>query len=107
MEDINKAIDNFLVYVNKLNDEHIESHKFEHLKEANAHITKSDPGRKFMRLVHMENGKARSVYCFVNMENGDLLKGSWKAPVKNGVRGNVFDETTYTNFDHYGPKYLR
>ena len=30
-----------------------------------------------------------SVICFVDPETGAIMKGSWKAPVKNGVRGHV------------------
>jgi len=30
-----------------------------------------------------------SVICFVEPDTGAILKGSWKAPVKNGVRGHV------------------
>ena len=50
---------------------------------------------------------AESVYCFYDHTNGDLLKGSWKAPVANGVRGNVKDPNVLTKFDWHGPKYLR
>lgn len=50
---------------------------------------------------------AESVYCFYDIESGDLLKGTWKAPVANGVRGNVKDPNVLDNFTEYGPKYLR
>ena len=51
--------------------------------------------------------KASGVYCFLDLTNGDLLKGSWKAPVANGVRGNLSDPNVLNKFDQYGPKYLR
>jgi hypothetical protein len=36
----------------------------------------------------------RSVFCFIDSTNGDILKSaSWKAPAK-GARGNIY---TYTN----------
>lgn len=50
---------------------------------------------------------AERVYCFYNHTNGDLLKGQWKAPVANGVRGNVKDPNVLDKFDWHGPKYLR
>ena len=50
---------------------------------------------------------ARSVYCFYDMSNGNLLKGSWKAPVANGVRGNVKEIDVLDKFTEHGPKYLR
>src|ERR1051326_3381400 len=48
-------------------------------------------GKKFIRLISVTKNGSRSVYCFVDKTNGDILKGSWKAPVKNGVRGNIFE----------------
>lgn len=55
------------------------------------HVT-IDVGRKYARVVKNDglNG-SQSVHTFVDMDNGNILKGSWKAPVKNGVRGNIFD----------------
>jgi hypothetical protein len=50
---------------------------------------------------------AESVYAFFDHTTGDLLKGSWRAPVKNGVRGNVTDPNVLDKFDSHGPKYLR
>ena len=50
--------------------------------------------------------EAESVYCFYDFNNGDLLKGSWKAPVANGVRGNVKDSNVLDRFTEHGPAYL-
>jgi hypothetical protein len=50
---------------------------------------------------------AESVYCFYDIANGDLLKGTWKAPVANGVRGNVKESNVLDKFTEHGPKYLR
>lgn len=50
---------------------------------------------------------AKSVYCFYDHTNGDLLKGTWKAPVAKGVRGNIKDTNVLDKFDWHGPKYLR
>ncbi len=50
---------------------------------------------------------ATSVYCFYDFATGDLLKGTWKAPVANGVRGNVKDPNVLDKFTEYGPAYLR
>lgn len=34
----------------------------------------------------------RSVYCFIDLRNGDILKAAgWKAPAK-GARGNIFND---------------
>lgn len=69
--------------------------------------------QKFIRVIKREYTKtgevvSASVHSFINRENGDILKGSWKAPVKNGKRGNInnpghdLDKVT-----HHGPEYLR
>jgi hypothetical protein len=73
-------------------------------------------GAKNARIVRAEQRGdrdpfSRSVHCFVRLEDGAILKGSWKAPVKNPVRGSIFAE----NFDigegralgQYGCNYLR
>jgi hypothetical protein len=51
--------------------------------------------------------EADSVYCFYDIANGDLLKGTWKAPVANGVRGNVKEPNVLDKFTEHGPAYLR
>ena len=49
-----------------------------------------------------------SVHSFVDLGNGDILKGSWKAPVKNGVRGNIFAEDIGADrVNEHGPAYLK
>ena len=77
-------------------------------------------GKKYAKVVTcnrhwedgIEGGKAvygqTTVHTFVNMENGDILKGSWKAPVKNGVRGNIFaDDVGASCINEYGTVYLK
>lgn len=71
-------------------------------------------GKRFAKLATYEQRPhltgpwvASSVYCFFDLTTGDLLKGSWKAPVANGVRGNVNDANVLDKFTQYGPAYLR
>ena len=74
-------------------------------------------GKRYIKLARFEqvpahsgNYKSTSVYCFVDKTNGDLLKGSWKAPVANGVRGNLVNDSMdvlLKKFTEYGPAYLR
>ena len=64
-----------------------------------------ETGRKYYKLVH-RSGKSRSVHCFINKTNGDVLKSaSWNAPAK-GVRYNLLDdnsrESCYSNCDAFG-----
>lgn len=68
-------------------------------------------GKRYAKLVvyRESEGKfeASLVYCFYDIKTGDLLKGSWKAPVANGIRGNVNDKNVMDKFSEYGPAYLR
>lgn len=59
-------------------------------------------GRKYIKLIEVENGRDCSAYCFVNAENGDILKAdSWSKPAPH-ARGNINDPETYASADQYG-----
>lgn len=67
-----------------------------------------DPaGKKYARIITQGRG-SRSVYCFVDLQNGDILKSaSWKAPAK-GARGNIFaDDEGMSRMSAYGAEYNR
>ena len=49
---------------------------------------------------------AASVYCFVDKNNGDMFKGTWKSIVKDGKRGNLLDDNILSKFTIHGPGYL-
>lgn len=59
--------------------------------------------KRYSKLVH-----GGSAFCFVDKENGNVLKpASWKSPAKH-ARGNILDE--HSGLKHigpYGPAYLR
>jgi hypothetical protein len=59
--------------------------------------------RKYIKVI-----RGGSVHCFVNKENGDVLKAAgWKAPAKH-ARGNIFDDNNgLGSMNPYGPQYLR
>ena len=63
---------------------------------------------KYARIVKTTRpGTSRSVHCFVNLENGDILKAaSWKAPARH-ARGNIFDSNRLQAVGAYGANYLR
>lgn len=68
-----------------------------------------DWGRKYARIWRGQPDKTdRSVHCFVNRENGDILKAaSWKKPAKH-ARGNVMDRSgRMRSVGPYGANYLR
>jgi len=69
--------------------------------------------KKYARIVKSDapvNGgqpSSRSVWGFVDLSNGDILKAAgWKAPAKH-ARGNIFDaDFSVKNWSAYGPRYL-
>jgi len=65
-------------------------------------------GRKYAKIIARDtNNSGGSVWGFVNMENGDLLKAaSWKAPAKH-ARGNIASAAYGRNYVWTGPNYLR
>ncbi len=64
-------------------------------------------GRKFIAIDRVSTG-SRSVYCFVEVGSGNILKAAgFKAPAK-GVRGNIYKPESYAKCDPFGSwLYLR
>lgn len=61
-------------------------------------------GKKFIK-ISKTDGAGRSVYAFVEVATGDVLKAaSWAAPAK-GARGNIY--TDKLGVGPYGADYLR
>ena len=78
--------------------------KYEHVNRDSFEFSN---GQRYVRVIRTGPG-SRSVHCFVDKSNGDVLKAaSWKAPAKH-ARGNVFDEKNGLGWmGEYGPAYLR
>lgn len=53
-------------------------------------------------------GDGGSAWCFINLENGDVLKpDGWKRPAKH-ARGNILDaDGGVKHIGPYGPAYLK
>lgn len=73
-------------------------------------------GKKYYRIVSTRAGvdgrmlyDQQSVYCFINIENGDILKAKgWKAPETKNPRGNIYKpETIRAAVGAHGASYLR
>jgi hypothetical protein len=48
-----------------------------------------DWGKKFAKINH-ESWGSKSIHCFVEIANGNIWKAAtYKAPQKNGIRGNI------------------
>lgn len=65
-------------------------------------------GRKYAKILARDiNNSGGSVWGFVNMLTGDLLKAaSWKSPAKHS-RGNIETASYGNNYVWTGPLYLR
>jgi hypothetical protein len=105
-------LEKFIHGVNALKAEYWKTHNFTF--NTAPVVMVENVGPKYARLAVYEQSphltgpmKATSLYCFFNHQNGDLLKGSWKAPVSKGVRGNVTEPNVLDKFTAHGPKYLR
>ncbi len=81
------ALTSFIVGAQAIIDENYPEGYPENCKET---LT-ADPGRRYVRIVRASSlAHSRSVHCFVDMTNGNVLKpASWKTPAK-GARGNIF-----------------
>ena len=71
-------------------------------------------GKKYAKVFTMyQDGSSKSLHSFVDMDNGDIVKGSWKAPIRDksgklAIRGNIWaDDIGESKITQYGPKYLR
>lgn len=74
--------------------------------ELKAPELKVDWGRKYAKVVKVEANGGRSVFCFVDRTNGDILKAaSWAAPAKH-ARGSVLGENILAGVGPYGANYL-
>jgi len=66
-------------------------------------------GKRYAKVVV----EGHRVHSFIDMDNGDILKGTWKAPIRTpkkglAIRGNIFsDDLGESNINWHGPKYLK
>lgn len=66
--------------------------------------------QKYAKLVKVDghNG-SQSVHSFVDLSNGNILKGNWKAPIRTkrglAVRGNINEGPAWQYVNEHGPIY--
>jgi hypothetical protein len=83
-----------------------ETHRREHFANLDPVPLTIEKGRKYARIV-ANHSNQRMVYCFVRLENGDILKSAtWRAPAKH-ARGNIFAVNPLGGLSQYGATYLR
>jgi hypothetical protein len=65
-----------------------------------------DPGaKKYVRVV-TDNGSQRSVFCFVDIATGDILKSDgWKRPAKHS-RGSIYTNAGWDAITVWGANYI-
>jgi hypothetical protein len=105
-QDFDQAMDAFLKYVRDMIKEH---YKKELPTFAPPEIG-VDKGPKYLKVWKASDSKTlptKSVYCFVDKTNGDILKAaSWKAPAKH-ARGNIYEPAKGYGIGQYGANYLK
>ena len=70
---------------------------------------------KYEKVIYCDDGgrgESRCVHSFIDLSNGDILKGNWKSPIRTkkglAVRGNIFaDDFGADRVTNHGPVYLR
>ena len=97
------ALEAFKDGVQKLQDDYIKTMDYTHL-----HGTKvtSEDALKFTKVFINEPGGNKRIYCFIDRNNGDILKpATFSAPAK-GARGNIFDaDHGMKRMGPHGPAY--
>jgi hypothetical protein len=80
----------------------LERHRAEHFPRLDPDPVTVKRGRKYSRIF-----KGSSIYCFVVMATGEILKPeSWRKPAKH-VRGSIHNKEPLKCCGPYGVAYLR
>ena len=106
MTDFDTALTTFVAGCQTICDEYHERMGFKPFMRS---VLSIERGRRYVRVVRADaNGGSRSVHCFVDTTNGNVLKAaSWKAPAKH-ARGNIYNEDNGLGcMGEYGAAYLR
>jgi hypothetical protein len=112
--DFNATIETFRAAVEKMmNDNSEQMYARDGMTRSFVNLVTLEAGPKFVRVVRQEKRldtgeiNHRSVYCFVQKDNGDILKAAgWKAPAKT-ARGSIYNAEQLKGCGPYGVAYLR
>ena len=101
--EIANRLNDYTALVTELNADYWTRNDFTY---APAPTASASIGKRYAK-VTTENG----LHSFVDMENGDIIKGTWKAPIRTkrglAVRGNIFaDDLGASKITWHGPRYL-
>jgi hypothetical protein len=97
------ALARYEAHITGLIDAYWTRNGFTHAKPTIVHTD----GPRYVRVAKKDGlHDGLSVHSFVDKTTGDIYKGTWKAPVKNGKRGNIY--TDYVGrVNEHGCCYLR
>jgi len=100
--DFNAALGEFVAATQeKINTEF--ARMYQHVKPPKLVVVR---GSKNVKIVEQGQG-SRSVFCFVRIADGDILKAaSWKAPAKHS-RGSIYVNRGQEAVSIYGANYIR
>lgn len=99
------AFATFVEGVTRISDDHYGT-QYPNLQPS---IFAFNKGRRYMKVtVQTVPGDGKSVHCFVDRTNGDVLKAAgWASPAKH-ARGNIFDDNNgLGSMGPHGPAYLK
>lgn len=101
-----EEIELFIERLNKMQEAH-QKVAFPNLKPTVCAAIWGKRWIKIATLSDVSQGEFGSVYCFIDPQNGDLLKSaSWQAPAKH-ARGTIKTPTSGIEFlGPYGAKYI-
>jgi len=101
-EQVKERIEVFLKAVQGRSDKHFKND----LPNLPPSIYTAEYGSSYCKIVENRHGGGRTVYCFIDLSNGDILKAAtWKAPAKI-PRGNIFNHDMLKGTNLYGADYI-
>lgn len=103
MQDFDTALNTFLDGIRAK----LAAHFAKHFPSSTPPMIEISKGRRYIRVIK-NDVVSRSVHCFVDTTNGDVLKADgWKTPAKH-ARGNIFnDNNGLDGVSVWGATYLR
>jgi len=101
-KEFNTQLTEVIKFIEDLKKSYIAEMNFTRDVESLYKITKTE-GRKYIKLL---NGNI--IYCFINKENGDILRSAgWNKPAKHS-RGNIFEPQHWDRWlGEFSPAYLK
>ena len=77
-------------YINELNEAYAKLYKdnYPNLTPPTFKIRK---GKKYLKIMECDDGRERSVHCFLDFDGNIYKAASYNAPAK-GIRGNINDD---------------